>query len=1104
MSSQRELQVTQRSLVKRALRVRLSKLQSLCRDLQSDDDSSPEAILLINGVDGQYHHGARILSNYLFRGFAGADLHQSNSTNDLLDEVFAVISRNVVHLYSTPEAWRYLAPRIASYESLKLYLLDKKTHEDTDTAEEHKIRSFIEATNLYKTVGIPLSLRSDGSRIHLDRRTVLNIEKWPLVQSYALEGFGTGGFFSMKHTVHDISASLAQVILSVDALSVRDIITNQRPRVLLNWESFIGNIDRFSSTPGQKPMVDLETIAEPLISYHSYGLSEDQQDLHSSAPLLYLGPDDYANPAYIVAELRQPFGPLRLTRTYFFSHGGKLVNVHLNETLAPLIEHEVDLQMEEFIKLSQILTTLYGVIVNSTKHSITSSSPTQSPMALFEQVFIPLATPISPAFQFNAHVSLEFEERNMNGDTEQTMAGHTFKYFGVKLVRFPVQLGSKSVHVNMAFGETYITSIDHEGHNLVLTTPFEPCLSWPDAMSKALIQSQTARFEALKLRSNSIIGKFIAEVAGDVRVIFPASNWNSLEFRLFAFQQGFVLLNPRVGSLLVCFEKDVASIQSMYDSGKTKDTLFLAFSYKEDHQNAIFPGVQLISQKDGSPDTSFAIIVPGQSQSRRVMRAQVLPAWQEMWTLLSLPVDRLEYIPYDYEEAHESVESLFSSHRKHNILTQANEEFLMNWTVDDALEASKQLKTKFIQELHQDISEMIKVHIITEFPGSGGSILVKSLISAAARDQQQLHVIQPEDNAQLSAYTPEYMVDSLRAFLGSHDFRSFEKVYAAIYIPGCHHIPTFVRQLTDLLVEESLPFAISSIAVCLCAKNLVMKYNHYHSDLVRLLLPGWAQQIVLVETFQTQGMESSNLAEFSRLLEVKTPVIKLGRDRVIEDSDLQTFLECRDFADPESARDRAICTPRWLAAESRDAIMSSLYIPMQHAFDRKSLIQLLESIICKAQNAEILYARGYVRFSESNDAYELHVWKGSNVETSVRPVKGITSTALVFFGKLIDDADLHQKLRTCFAKPKGRKAIRTEAELTSEEVDRFHRLTCELPLPEGYYYDGQRFLHYEFGASPHHPEFHRLVAEYIARENAEIERFNSDTERSNAESQNTF
>lgn len=59
-------------------------------------------------------------------------------------------------------------------------------YEDEEFAEEFKIRSFVNMVSDCPTVAIPYSSTVRQS-IKMDKMT---LEKWPIVQAYALEGFG--------------------------------------------------------------------------------------------------------------------------------------------------------------------------------------------------------------------------------------------------------------------------------------------------------------------------------------------------------------------------------------------------------------------------------------------------------------------------------------------------------------------------------------------------------------------------------------------------------------------------------------------------------------------------------------------------------------------------------------------------------------------------------------------------------------------------------------------------------------------------------------------------------------------------------------------------
>ncbi len=55
---------------------------------------------------------------------------------------------------------------------------------------------FYETIKNYKIIGIPLKPK--------EKMNIVELEKWPLINSYGLDLIGEG-FFTMKHTVIDIT-----------------------------------------------------------------------------------------------------------------------------------------------------------------------------------------------------------------------------------------------------------------------------------------------------------------------------------------------------------------------------------------------------------------------------------------------------------------------------------------------------------------------------------------------------------------------------------------------------------------------------------------------------------------------------------------------------------------------------------------------------------------------------------------------------------------------------------------------------------------------------------------------------------------------------------
>ncbi|KAK3750781.1 hypothetical protein QZH41_015326, partial [Actinostola sp. cb2023] len=217
--------------------------------------------------------------------------------------------------------------------------------DDEEKAEEFKILSFIAMVKDCSKIGIPYG--HDSAQKPFDPFVV---EKWPLIQAYALEGFGGGGFFTMVHEVVDTTSSLNEVFGMVDPVVAEMLITERLPLFERHCTSVLANVDVESGTSGSLSKITESLVGEPLVSYYKHGHisnSHTNPSGDTDRPFVMFGINtrkeslDKAkrnasnnksttlstcgiagSPAkHMVCYARDPKGTISCIRTYFFGNG---------------------------------------------------------------------------------------------------------------------------------------------------------------------------------------------------------------------------------------------------------------------------------------------------------------------------------------------------------------------------------------------------------------------------------------------------------------------------------------------------------------------------------------------------------------------------------------------------------------------------------------------------------------------------------------------------------------------------------------------------------------------------------------------------------------
>lgn len=182
---------------------RLSALQRLC---SSTESNLPHALLIVAGADGRNNKASNQLIKYLFFGSTGKDLLDGflDTEYEALEEMVLLLQESSVSIIWTHEAKRIVGSKLVSYPFLVEYIPSKVEEDEIDLFQARKCcdfkRMMLEAVPAGRGIGIPIPLGYDN---------VQDVESWPLLQSFAMDGvYCATGFFTARYNVFDVSEYL--------------------------------------------------------------------------------------------------------------------------------------------------------------------------------------------------------------------------------------------------------------------------------------------------------------------------------------------------------------------------------------------------------------------------------------------------------------------------------------------------------------------------------------------------------------------------------------------------------------------------------------------------------------------------------------------------------------------------------------------------------------------------------------------------------------------------------------------------------------------------------------------------------------------------------
>lgn len=325
---------------------RLQRLQALCSSGSNDPNAAEvDGILIIGGVDSFHCMTSQAVLKYLFLGSSGQELLGAQVISqafDRLEDVILLVTRQRIEIFYSSES--DAAVRILPVLSQMRHVTEHVVHDgfDIDDQETRKIAAFKQMVLGVKRIGIPFGV--DGRGQDLEDRMIP--EKWPLIQAFGLENDAANskGFFTMNHSVVNVSSALRQVMAELDDFSAKRIMQEVEPLMMHHFHQFLTKLDTAESAAARDSRAETE-IGEDLLSFYEFGTMQfEPRGLQtaptrgsrvlfgkrtsllstkssSSALLANSGGVSTFPATHMLVQTEDPFTGVRFARTYFLSTG---------------------------------------------------------------------------------------------------------------------------------------------------------------------------------------------------------------------------------------------------------------------------------------------------------------------------------------------------------------------------------------------------------------------------------------------------------------------------------------------------------------------------------------------------------------------------------------------------------------------------------------------------------------------------------------------------------------------------------------------------------------------------------------------------------------
>uniref|UniRef100_A0A2K6CZX4 Dynein axonemal assembly factor 9 n=1 Tax=Macaca nemestrina TaxID=9545 RepID=A0A2K6CZX4_MACNE len=1109
------------------IRLDCSRLRQVQSILTQSSKSRPDGILCILGIDSRYNEGCRELANYLLFGLYNqntSDFEKTGFSEEVLDDVIILIKSDSVHLYCNPVNFRYLLPYVAHWRNLHFHCMTENEYEDEEAAEEFKIASFVDMVRDCSRIGIPYS-----SQGHLQIFDMFVVEKWPIVQAFALEGIGGDGFFTMKYELQDVSLNLWNVYSKMDPMSLESLLSDDLVAFEHQWTSFFANFD--TEIPFLLELSESQA-GEPFRSYFSHGMisshitenSPNRQPFvlfgnHSTRENLNAGNFNFPSEGHLVrstgpggsfakhmvAQCVSPKGPLACSRTYFFG-----------ATHVPYLggDSKLPKKTEQIRLLSQIYAAVIEAVVAGIACYAKTSSLTKAK---------------------------EVAEQTL-GSGLDSFELIPFKAACMTVYDIPDLLGGNGCLGSVVFSESFLTSqilvkendgtVTTETRSIVLTAAVPRFCSWLVEDNEVKLSEKTQ--QAVR-GDESFLGTFLTGGEGAYLYSSNLQSWPE-EGNVHFFSSGLLFSHCRHGSIII--SKDHMNSISFYDGDSTSTVAALLIDFK----SSLLPHLPV--HFHGSSSFLMIALFP-KSKIYQAFYSEVFSLWQQQDNSgLSLKVIQEDGLSVEQKRLHSSAQKLFSAlsqpagekrsslkllsaklpeldwFLQHFAISSISQEPVMRTHLPVLLQQAE------INPTHRVENDKVIISIVTGLPGCHASELCAFLVTLHKEYGRWMVYRQIMDSSECfhAAHFQRYLSNALEAQQNRSARQSAyirKKTRLLVVLQGYTDVIDVVQALQthpDSNVKAS--FTIGAITACVEPMSCYMEHRFLFPKCLDQCSQGLVSNVVF--TSHTTEQRHPLLVQLQSLIRAANPAaafILAENGIVTRNEDIELILSENSFSSPEMLRSRYLMYPGWyegkLNAGSVYPLMVQICVwfgrPLEKTRFMAKCKAIQSSIKPSPFSGNIYHILGKVKFSDSERTMEVCYNTLAN-SLSIMPVlegptpppdsKSISQDSsgqqecyLVFIGCSLKEDSIKDWLRQSAKQKPQRKALKTRGMLTQQEIRSIHVKRHLEPLPAGYFYNGTQFVNFFGDKTDFHPLMDQFMNDYVEEANREIEKYNRELEQ---------
>lgn len=240
-------------------------------------------LLLINGPDGCDNEQNGIFLNWLLNSNAGNNIKKDFYLNSSYNESIFLITQKEIKFFISKKTKENYFEKLILLGNRKIQIFtEKEIEENRDNFEIRKMEIFMNF--IFKENKLAILL--DGKEF---KQEIKDIEKWPLIQLYALDGIGKG-FFSLDKKCEDLSIDFNGLYNSVDLASLEFVNNCKVFRMEENFRSVFKIIEDSSKRERKKiSEFDLNLSLTQIYEMSMIFLGKKKKSVFSEKPFVRFG-----------------------------------------------------------------------------------------------------------------------------------------------------------------------------------------------------------------------------------------------------------------------------------------------------------------------------------------------------------------------------------------------------------------------------------------------------------------------------------------------------------------------------------------------------------------------------------------------------------------------------------------------------------------------------------------------------------------------------------------------------------------------------------------------------------------------------------------------